>query len=94
MGLSFIRLTLSRKKILMCLLSLEFVRLRAFMGLFILFEFINQISYSILILVIRACEARFGLSLLIRITRYKGNDNLERISKKFLSNSLKKASDF
>jgi NADH:ubiquinone oxidoreductase subunit K len=31
-------------------------------------------SYSIFILVLGACEARLGLSILINVTRFKGND--------------------
>lgn len=74
----------SRKKLLICLLSLEFMLLGIFLLIIFKFSVIQQsISNSIFILVLGACEARLGLSLLINIARFKGNDMLRKMVLKF-----------
>lgn len=75
---------LARKKVIMCLLSLEFIVLNMFLAIIYLITIIDQImSYSIFILVLGACEARLGLRLIINITRFKGNDILSKPFSKF-----------
>lgn len=75
---------LARKKVIICLLSLEFIVLNIFLAIVYTITVINQImSYSIFILVLGACEARLGLRLIINITRFKGNDILSKPFSKF-----------
>lgn len=80
--LSLIRLLYFRKKILIRLIILEFMVLNLFITLIIIFvEFNQPLSISFYLLILGACETRLRLSLLIIITRFKGNDMLRLISK-------------
>nr|YP_002456342.1 NADH dehydrogenase subunit 4L [Watersipora subtorquata]ABY55227.1 NADH dehydrogenase subunit 4L [Watersipora subtorquata] len=80
--ISMMSFFIMRKKILMYLLSLEFILLNIFFMTIITFSMMNvTLSYSIFILVLGACEASLGLSMVINMTRFTGNDML---TKKYL----------
>lgn len=82
--LRLIRFFLRRKKVLICLLRLEFILLNLFFIIILTLRYIRQpLSHSIFILVLGACEARLGLRLVINITRFKGNDMLTKKYFKF-----------
>ena len=82
--LRLIRFFLRRKKVIMCLLRLEFILLnRFFLLIIILYSTKQPISHSMFMLVLGACEARLGLRLLINITRFQGNDLLKNTHSKF-----------
>lgn len=66
-----------RKQFLISLLSLELVVLSLFLGMLFIFGlFLKPVSFAFYLLVLGACEARLGLSLLVNIVRLGGNDML------------------
>lgn len=68
---------LSFKHFLFILLSLEFIMLSIFLRLYSLFSFsIMNIFFSIIFLTMVVCEGVLGLSIMVRIVRSSGNDNL------------------
>lgn len=81
--IALLRFFLRRKKFILMLIRLEFMLLILFF-LFILSLHRSRkpLSYSLVLLVFGACEARLGLRLLISMIRSKGND-MVRINKKF-----------
>lgn len=75
--ISLLGITFFRKQFLIILLSLEIRALNIFIVLFWLFIRYNQhLSSALYMLIIVVCEASLGLSLLVVLTRAKGNDNL------------------
>lgn len=68
---------LSFKHFLLILLRLEFIMLSIFLRIYSLFSFsIINIFFSIIYLTIVVCEGVLGLSVMVRIVRSSGNDNL------------------
>lgn len=63
------------KHLLIVLLSLEFIVLRIFFLIIIIFSYINYDIYILIVfLVFSVCEGALGLSILISIIRTHGND--------------------
>nr|QFI35941.1 NADH dehydrogenase subunit 4L [Mileewa albovittata] len=75
--LSLISLLMVRKHILLCLMSLEFIILSIFM---LIMMFCNCLNYSFYIYVFfmtfYVCEGVLGLSVLVSMIRFHGNDYL------------------
>lgn len=70
-----LRFSIRRKHLLLILLSLEFIVLSLFLGLFFYFNLlIYEYYFSLIFLRFRVCEGALGLSLLVRIIRSHGND--------------------
>jgi len=66
-----------RKQFLLSLLSLELVTLSLFLLVVLVFGSVGKsISVSFYLLVLGACEARLGLSLLVSMVRLRGRDML------------------
>lgn len=66
---------------LFILLRLEFIILSVFLLINSLFSFsIINIFFSIIYLTIVVCEGVLGLSVIVRIIRSSGNDNLIRLT--------------
>nr|APX39988.1 NADH dehydrogenase subunit 4L [Cryptocephalus cynarae] len=66
---------LFRKHFLMMLLSLEFVVLSLYTGLFLLLSFYcYEYFYMIIYLTMSVCEGCLGLSMLVLMMRSHGND--------------------
>lgn len=66
-----------RKQLLLRLLSLEVVLLGLFLFFVLVFTCIDKpVSFTFYLLVLGACEARLGLSLLVVLVRVVGNDVL------------------
>nr|APX40170.1 NADH dehydrogenase subunit 4L [Cryptocephalus moraei] len=66
---------LFRKHFLMMLLSLEFLVLSLYLGLFIYFTFFNYEFFFITIyLTMSVCEGSLGLAMLVMMIRKYGND--------------------
>nr|AXS64812.1 NADH dehydrogenase subunit 4L [Cleridae sp. 1 KM-2017] len=71
-GLSF---SMKRKHLLMMLLSLEFMVLSLFLGLFFYFNSFNyEFFFSMIYITFSVCEGALGLSLLVCMIRTHGND--------------------
>nr|AXS66587.1 NADH dehydrogenase subunit 4L [Cleroidea sp. 6 KM-2017] len=71
-GLSF---SMKRKHLLMMLLSLEFMVLSLFLGLFFYFNYFNyEFFFSMIYITFSVCEGALGLSLLVCMIRTHGND--------------------
>nr|WIL79922.1 NADH dehydrogenase subunit 4L [Pieleus irregularis] len=67
--------TIKRKHLLMMLLSLEFMVLSLFMGLFFFFNLMMyEYYFSLIFLTFSVCEGALGLSLLVSMIRSHGND--------------------
>ena len=79
--ITIINLLLHHKYLLLTLLSLEAITLGIL--IFIINTYIiitiNFSIVSILILTVGACEARLGLTLLVLISRYYGNDLVKNL---------------
>nr|UUC08070.1 NADH dehydrogenase subunit 4L [Discoporella cookae] len=70
-----------RKQLLMTMLSMELIMLSIFMLMMNMYWLMNlPVSTPFYILVMSACEASIGLSMLINMTRFKGNDKLSKIN--------------
>nr|APX40586.1 NADH dehydrogenase subunit 4L [Cryptocephalus rufipes] len=66
---------LFRKHFLMMLLSLEFLVLSLYLGLFIIMTFFNYEYFFMLVyLTMSVCEGSLGLSMLVMMIRSHGND--------------------
>nr|YP_010500029.1 NADH dehydrogenase subunit 4L [Adiscus speciosus]UWV18193.1 NADH dehydrogenase subunit 4L [Adiscus speciosus] len=64
-----------RKHLLLMLLSLEFLVLSLFLGLFIYLSYYsNEYFLGLVYLVMSVCEGCLGLSLLVLMVRSQGND--------------------
>nr|AXS66057.1 NADH dehydrogenase subunit 4L [Cucujoidea sp. 42 KM-2017] len=73
---SILMFSLNRKHFLMMLLSMEFVVLILFMFLFLYLMSLSFESYfSMIFLSLSVCESALGLSLLVSMVRFYGNDN-------------------
>nr|WIL79883.1 NADH dehydrogenase subunit 4L [Tillus discoidalis]WIL79909.1 NADH dehydrogenase subunit 4L [Opilo sinensis] len=67
--------SIKRKHLLMMLLSLEFMVLSLFMGLFLYFNMmLYEYYFSLIFLTFSVCEGALGLSLLVSMIRSHGND--------------------
>lgn len=72
---------ISFRHFLYILLSLEFIILSIFLCINSLFTFtVINIFFSIIYLTIVVCEGVLGLSVMVRIIRSSGNDNLLRMT--------------
>nr|APX39832.1 NADH dehydrogenase subunit 4L [Apteropeda ovulum] len=73
-GMSFL---LNRKHLLLMLLSLEFISIVLYLGLFMFFINMNyEYFFSMIFLTMSVCEGALGLSILIMLVRLYGNDYL------------------
>lgn len=69
------------KHLLLILLSLEFIVLSLYFGLYICIRFYcYEYYFSIIFLTIRVCEGALGLSILVAIIRSYGNDYFQSFS--------------
>nr|ALO76418.1 NADH deshydrogenase subunit 4L [Temnoscheila virescens] len=69
---------LKRKHLLLMLLSLEFIMLSLFFGLFMyLSEMSYELYFSMLFISFGVCEGALGLSLLVSMIRTHGNDYVQ-----------------
>nr|YP_009338136.1 NADH dehydrogenase subunit 4L [Trichodes sinae]ANG08444.1 NADH dehydrogenase subunit 4L [Trichodes sinae] len=67
--------TIKRKHLLLMLLSLEYMVLSIFMGLFFFFNLLMyEYYFSLIFLTFSVCEGALGLSLLVQMIRTHGND--------------------
>lgn len=70
-----------RKQLLMSLLRLEFIVLGMFIGVIFLLGWSGKpFSVAFYLLVLGACEASLGLSLMVRMVRFSGGDMLSFLS--------------
>nr|ADO60479.1 NADH dehydrogenase subunit 4L [Peploptera acromialis] len=70
-----------RKHLLLMLLSLEFLVLSIFIGLFIYLSMIGYDNFfSLIYLTMSVCEASLGLSVLVLMIRSHGNDYILSLS--------------
>nr|APX40677.1 NADH dehydrogenase subunit 4L [Cryptocephalus aureolus] len=66
---------LFRKHFLMMLLSLEFLVLSLYLGLFIFMVFFNyEYFFMLIFLTMSVCEGSLGLAILVMLIRNHGND--------------------
>nr|APX39436.1 NADH dehydrogenase subunit 4L [Cryptocephalus celtibericus] len=64
-----------RKHFLMMLLSLEFLVLSLYLGLYFIMTFFNyEYFFSLIYLTMSVCEGSLGLSMLVLMIRSHGND--------------------
>jgi NADH-ubiquinone oxidoreductase chain 4L len=72
---------INRVHLLLILLSLEFVVLRLYYGLFIyLISFFFEFFFCIIFLTIIVCEGALGLRILVSIVRGYGSDNFQSLN--------------
>nr|AXS65647.1 NADH dehydrogenase subunit 4L [Cleroidea sp. 3 KM-2017] len=70
--------TLKRKHLLLMLLSLEFIMLSLFFGLFIyLSSLSHELYFSMIFISFGVCEGALGLALLVFMIRTHGNDYMQ-----------------
>lgn len=70
-----------RKQLLISLLRLEFIVLGIFIGVIFLLGCLGKpFSIAFYLLVLGACEASLGLSLMVRMVRFSGGDMLNFLS--------------
>nr|WRO44932.1 NADH dehydrogenase subunit 4L [Themus luteipes] len=76
MGLvSLIVLTLNSKHLLLMLMSLEFLVVYIYFGLFIMMIYMNyEYYFGMIFLTMSVCEGTLGLSILVSLIRSYGND--------------------
>nr|APX40547.1 NADH dehydrogenase subunit 4L [Labidostomis ghilianii] len=73
--------SLFRKHLLMMLLSLEFLSLTLYFGLFMYLSMIGyEYFFSLIYLTVSVCEASLGLSILVLMIRNHGNDYIMSFS--------------
>nr|WIL79806.1 NADH dehydrogenase subunit 4L [Neohydnus sinensis] len=73
--------TIKRKHLLMMLLSLEFMVLSMFLGLFLYFNLLMyEYYFTLIFLSFSVCEGALGLSLLVSLIRTHGNDYFQTFS--------------
>nr|YP_009466099.1 NADH dehydrogenase subunit 4L [Pentatomidae sp. GM-2014]AIW65018.1 NADH dehydrogenase subunit 4L [Pentatomidae sp. GM-2014] len=71
----------TRKHLLLCLLSLEFMVLSIFFCLFMyMYMYGHELYISLIFLVFTVCEGALGLSVLVSLVRSQGNDYLSSMS--------------
>nr|UFP91248.1 NADH dehydrogenase subunit 4L [Lucanus kanoi kanoi] len=69
---------MNRKHMLLMLLSLEFIVISLFFGLYMYLELYNWEYYFVLIfLTVSVCEGVLGLALLVMLMRAYGNDYIQ-----------------
>nr|ADO60608.1 NADH dehydrogenase subunit 4L [Mycetophagus quadripustulatus] len=79
MGL--IAFSLNHKHLLLMLLSLEFIVLSIYLGLFIYMSNLGMDYYfSMVFLTFSVCEGALGLSILVSLIRTHGNDYFQSFS--------------
>nr|WDE20735.1 NADH dehydrogenase subunit 4L [Clerus sp.] len=67
--------SIKRKHLLLMLLSLEFMVLSMFLGLFFMFNMLMyEYYFTLIFLSFSVCEGALGLSLLVSMIRSHGND--------------------
>nr|YP_009526278.1 NADH dehydrogenase subunit 4L [Neolucanus maximus]AXU40292.1 NADH dehydrogenase subunit 4L [Neolucanus maximus] len=72
--------SLKRKHLLLMLLSLEFIVISLYMGLFTCLGMFNWELYFVLVfLTMSVCEGVLGLSLLVLLMRMYGNDYVQSL---------------
>nr|YP_010737656.1 NADH dehydrogenase subunit 4L [Themus regalis]WEQ71793.1 NADH dehydrogenase subunit 4L [Themus regalis] len=76
MGLvSLIVLTLNGKHLLLMLMSLEFLVIYIYFGLFMMMIYMNyEYYFGMVFLTMSVCEGTLGLSILVSLIRSYGND--------------------
>nr|YP_009185927.1 NADH dehydrogenase subunit 4L [Phacomorphus fratyi]ALO70827.1 NADH deshydrogenase subunit 4L [Phacomorphus fratyi] len=72
--LNLLMFTLKRKHLLLMLLSLEFIIISLFMLLFIYLSFSFSYYFSFIFMILSVCESVLGLSVLVSMIRFYGND--------------------
>nr|ADO60597.1 NADH dehydrogenase subunit 4L [Boros schneideri] len=73
--------SMKRKHLLLMLLSLEFIVLSLYLGLFIyLSSMLNEYFFSMIFLSFSVCEGALGLSILVSLIRTHGNDYFQSFS--------------
>uniref|UniRef100_A0A891ZJU6 NADH-ubiquinone oxidoreductase chain 4L n=1 Tax=Cantharis plagiata TaxID=433532 RepID=A0A891ZJU6_9COLE len=73
--ISLIVLLLKSKHLLLMLMSLEFLVIYIYFGLFIMMTYLNYEYYFVMIfLTMSVCEGTLGLSILVSLIRSYGND--------------------
>nr|ALO77171.1 NADH deshydrogenase subunit 4L [Phloiophilus edwardsi] len=76
-GVSFI---LNKKHLLLALMSMEYLILPLYLGMFIYLNLMNYEQYfSLIFLSISVCESALGLSLLVSLIRTHGNDYVKNM---------------
>nr|YP_010133442.1 NADH dehydrogenase subunit 4L [Lethocerus indicus]AJG02894.1 NADH dehydrogenase subunit 4L [Lethocerus indicus] len=69
------------KHLLLTLLSLEFLVITLFLGLFYFLSYFSYSAYfSLVFLTFAVCEGALGLGVLVSLIRCHGNDNLSSFS--------------
>nr|APX40937.1 NADH dehydrogenase subunit 4L [Apteropeda orbiculata] len=67
----------NRKHLLLMLLSLEFISVVLYLGMYMFFVNMNyEYFFSMIFLTMSVCEGALGLSILIMMVRLYGNDYL------------------
>nr|APX39793.1 NADH dehydrogenase subunit 4L [Pachybrachis sp. ReAss_5] len=67
--------SLFRKHLLLMLLSLEFLVITLYFGLFMILGYYSyEYFFSLIFLVMSVCEGALGLSILVMMIRSSGND--------------------
>nr|YP_010531329.1 NADH dehydrogenase subunit 4L [Processina sexmaculata]UXX17588.1 NADH dehydrogenase subunit 4L [Processina sexmaculata] len=75
--MSLFSLIMIRKHILLCLMSLEFVVLSILLVILVFCNFLNYSFYIyVFFMTFYVCEGVLGLSVLVSMIRYHGNDYL------------------
>nr|UGK73291.1 NADH dehydrogenase subunit 4L [Paradorydium reflexanum] len=78
---SFMSIMIIRKHIFLCLISLEFIVISLLMYIsYYLMFFDGEFYLMILFMVMFVCEGVLGLSVLVSMIRYFGNDNINSFS--------------
>nr|AOY39418.1 NADH dehydrogenase subunit 4L [Hydnocerini sp. BMNH-844241] len=73
--------SIKRKHLLLMLLSLEFMVLSLFLGLFLMFNnFMYEYYFTLIFLTFSVCEGALGLALLVSMIRSHGNDYFQTFS--------------
>nr|YP_010947034.1 NADH dehydrogenase subunit 4L [Eupolyphaga hanae]WGO57830.1 NADH dehydrogenase subunit 4L [Eupolyphaga hanae] len=71
----------NRSHLLIALLSLEFLVLILFFGLYIYLNTVNyELYFSVVFLTFSVCEGALGLSILVSMIRGYGNDYFQSLS--------------
>nr|APX40066.1 NADH dehydrogenase subunit 4L [Neocrepidodera brevicollis] len=77
-GMSFL---FNRKHLLLMLLSLEFIVIILYLGMFIYLSMLNyEYFFMMIFLTMSVCESALGLSILILMVRLYGNDYIMTFS--------------
>nr|WRO44945.1 NADH dehydrogenase subunit 4L [Cyrebion gracilicornis] len=72
---SLIVLTLNAKHLLLMLMSLEFLVIYIYFGLYVMMIYMNyEYYFSMIFLTMSVCEGTLGLAILVSLIRSYGND--------------------